>query len=113
MLADKRMDDQPDLIESQIVPGTPLVATVDEFVEFVFPEDAPRGDNDLPRGLRLGIEKFRLGQGRKYYRLIWIGRDEACLAAEDEEHYGTKMRALAAGRALAVSFKVKFDEHTR
>ena len=103
----------PDLIDSQIVPGSPLVATVDEFVDFVFAEDAPRGENGLPRGLKLGIEKFRQGQGRKYYRLIWIGRGEACLAAEDEEHYTTKTRALAAGQTLAASFGVDFDKSTR
>lgn len=105
--------DGPDLIASQIVPGTPLVATVDEFVEFVFPEDTPRNEDGLPRGLRLGIEKFRLGQGRKYYRLIWIGRGEACLAAEDEQEHGTKANAVESGWALAASFDVKFDEHTR
>jgi len=107
-------EDDRELIVSQVVPDTPLVATVDEFVEFVFPEDAPRnGHSGLPLGLRLGVEKFKLGHGRKYYRLIWIGRGEACLAAEDEERHGTKGKAVEAGRVLAASFGVEFDEHTR
>jgi hypothetical protein len=102
------------LIVSQVIPDTPLVATVDEFVQFVFPEDAPRnGDTNLPLGLKLGVEKFRLGHGRKYYRLIWTGRGEACLAAEDEEKYATKTGALESGRALAASFGIEFDEFTR
>jgi len=105
--------DGPDLIVSQIVPDTPLVATVDEFVSFVYSEDAPRnGDTDLPLGLTLGIEKIKR-PGEKYYRLIWIGRGEACLAAEDEEHYTTKTRATAAGQTLAASFGVDFDKSTR
>lgn len=107
-------DEDRRLIESQVVPGTPLVATVDEFVQCVFPEETPRNaKSELPLGLKLGVEKFRLGQGRKYYRLIWVGRGEACLAAEDEEQHSTKSGAVKSGVALAESFKVEFDAHTR
>lgn len=101
-----------DLLVSQIVPDTPLVCTVKEFVQHVFDEDAPKQEGGWPLGLKLGVEKFRR-PGDRHYRLIWIGRGKASLAAEDEQCYPTKTKVVAAVRELAASLGVVFDERTR
>lgn len=100
------------LVESEIVPGTPWVASLGEFIQIVFGEDTIKGNNGLPLGVALGIEK--MGQrSAKHYRLIWIGRRKAALAAEDSTEYRTKTRAIAAGAELAAEKGACFDPKTR
>lgn len=89
-----------------------MAGTLDEFIQMVF--DGKRGkDSTPPRGVALGVEKFRQGHGRKFYRLIWVSRDEAWLAAERPEQFRRKGDAVLAGRELAESTGAYFDERTR
>lgn len=56
-----------DFVVSRVVPGAPWEANLEEFVQKVYGADyATDVGTGLPMGLRLGIEKFRLGHGRKY-----------------------------------------------
>jgi hypothetical protein len=104
----------PELIVSQVVSDQPLVASLTEFIQLVYGDDYKRDqETGLPRGLKLAIEKFRLGHGRKYYRLIWIGKDQAALAAERPEEYQRKLDAILAGHELSGETGAKFDERTR
>jgi hypothetical protein len=98
---------------SQIVPGSQVAGTLDEFILQVFGKDRSAGE-PLPMGVAMGVEKFRLGHGRKYYRLIWMGRGKASwLAAERPEEFQRKGDAVLAGRELAESTGAYFDERTR
>jgi hypothetical protein len=83
--------DGPELLVSQVVSNSPpWVASLDEFIQAVFAEDAPKnGDTGLPIGLILGVEKVKRGR-EKHYRLIWIGRRKACLAAENTTEFRRK-----------------------
>ena len=105
-------DMRPKVIESQVVPGCPFVASIDEFIQHVFEEGAPTKDSGRPIGLTLGVEKFK-EYGGKHYSLIWIGNGQAALAAEDETAYPTKTRAVAAGVELATDLGVEFDRRSR
>ncbi len=100
------------IVISQIVPGSPVAGTLDEFILQVFGIDRS-ADEKLPGGVALGVEKFRQGHGRKYYRLIWMGKGEAWLAAERPEQFQRKGDAVLAGRELAESTGAYFDERTR
>lgn len=103
-----------ELVVSQVVPETPLVASLDEFIQHVFAEDAPKnGETGLPIGLILGVEKFKR-PGDRHYRLIWIGgRGKACLAAENTTEFQRKLDAIMAGHVLAAETGAYFDEQTR
>jgi hypothetical protein len=102
-----------ELIVSQVVPGVPLVASMDEFIQHVYPDDAPKnGETGLPLGLILGVEKIRR-PGDRHYRLIWIGRRKAALAAENAAEFRRKIDAIAAGHELAAETGIYFDEQTR
>lgn len=107
----------PEELLEQIQPAPwlskPRIGTLEAFIQEVFGEDAPRnGETELPIGLVLGVEKYR--QPSKHYRLIWIGRGQAWLAAEDlEAFHRRKGDALAVGRALAEKTGAYFDEQTR
>jgi hypothetical protein len=106
--------DEPEIIVSQVVSDKPMVASLPEFVQLVYGESYKRDEETgLPRGLKLGVEKFRLGHGRKYYRLIWIGQGQAVLAAERPEEYQRKLDAILNGHELAGETGAKFDEMTR
>jgi hypothetical protein len=106
--------DEPDLIVSQVVSDKPLVASLSEFIQLVYGESYKRDEETgLPKGLKLGVEKFRLGHGRKYYRLIWIGQGQAALAAERPEEYQRKLGAILNGHDLASETGAKFDDKTR
>jgi hypothetical protein len=106
--------DGPELIASQVVSDQPLVANLREFIQLVYGESYKRDEGTgLPRDIRLGIEKFRLGHGRKYYRLIWIGKGQAVLAAERPQEYQRKLDAILAGHELAGETGAKFDDKTR
>lgn len=96
-----------EFIMSEVVPGTPWVATAKEFVQEVFAEGAVRGDGGWPRGLQLRIEKI-VRPGERSYRLAWAGRGQMCLADEDTTAYPTRTPALAAGTELAASMQVRF-----
>jgi hypothetical protein len=101
-----------ELVVSQVVPSSPMSGTLDEFVNMVF--DGRWGpEGEPPRGVLLGVEKFRLGYGRKSYGLIWIGRRKAWLAAEQPQRFRRKGDAVLAGQALAEEKGVSFDERTR
>lgn len=80
------------------------IGSLAEFIQEIYGRKAERaGDGKvklLPGGLRLKVEKFKDG-GRKWYRLIWSGRDQAWLAAEDQTEYRRKLQATAAGEVLA------------
>lgn len=105
--------DGPELVVSQVVQDSPWVASLDEFIQIVFAEDAPRdGKNGLPLGLILGIEKFRL-PGDRHFRLIWIGRGKAALAAENTTKFQRKLDAIMAGHVLAAETGAFLDEQTR
>jgi hypothetical protein len=91
----------------------PEVASIEEFIEHVYGENAPTNGGGRPLGLRLGIEKRRRGKREKFYRLIWVGRGQACLAKECQDEYQTKTPALAAGYELAAALGVEFDPNTR
>lgn len=114
-MQEPQIEDQEgrELMASLIVAGTPLVASLAEFVQHVYGEDYPKdGDTGLPLGLRLGIEKFKIG-GHKHYLLIWAGRGQAALAAERQAEYASKMQAILNGEVLAAETGAKFDTGTR
>jgi hypothetical protein len=114
MSTDKQIaDKRTAALVAQVSSKLPAVASVDEFVQLLFGEDYPKDENGRPRGLQLGVEKFRRGRREKCYRLIWIGRDQACLAAESQDEFQTKTPAKAAGYELAAALGVEFDSRTR
>lgn len=92
------------------------VSTLDQFHLAVYGKALERKENGdypvLPMGLILGIEKFKVAGG-KFYRLIWIGRGRAWLAAENTESFRTKTLAIATGYMLAGDTGAFFDEGTR
>jgi hypothetical protein len=105
--------DGPELLVSQVVSNSPWVASLDEFIQKVFAKDAPiNGENGLPIGLILGVEKFKRS-GDTHYRLIWIGRRKAALAAENTTKFRRKLDAIMAGHELAAETGAYFDKQTR
>jgi hypothetical protein len=92
-----------------------LIGTLDEFAKAVFGQALQplvEGKRPFPLGLVLGVERLR-AYGKKNYRLIWVGRGQAWLAAEDTKEYATKVAVLVAGQRLAESTGAYFDERTR
>jgi len=87
-----------------------VASTLGEFLKVAFGRHVTA--QSVPRGIMLGVEKFKLADG-KLYRLIWLSRRLARLAAEDETGYTTKAAAVEAGRRLARQAGVIFDERTR
>jgi hypothetical protein len=113
METDKRIADE-DAVVPRVVPGTLMVATLEEFVERAYPREFPKdAANGLPLGLRLGIEKFKLSHNQKYYHLVWLGRGHGALAAERPEAYRRKMDAILGGYVLAEETGAHFDTRTR
>lgn len=91
------------------------VGTLDEFAMAVFgklPEKDETGKLKHRNGLILGVEKFKTA-GDKFYRLIWIGKGEAWLAAENTTCFRRKIMAMAAGEEMAATTGAYFDEGTR
>ena len=101
------------------------VGTLNEFAKAVFGHDlrppcpgperwpADKGEKPVfPMGLILGIERLR-AYGKHHYRLLWVGRGQAWLAAEDTKGYATKTAVIVAGQRLAESTGAYFDERTR
>ena len=90
------------------------IGTLDEFVREVFGKKpvAEGAKPAIPMGLILGVEGFKT-YGKYHYRLLWIGRGQAWLAAEDEKPYATKTAVLVAGGRLAERTGAYFDERTR
>jgi hypothetical protein len=106
-------DGRPELVVSQVVSNSPWVASLDEFVQTVFAQDAPKnGESGLPIGLILGVEKFKR-PGNTHYRLIWIGRRKAALAAENTTEFRRKIDAILAGHVVAGETGAYFDDQTR
>ena len=60
----------------------------------------------------LAIEKYKTSAG-KSYRLIWVWRRYAWLAAEDLTPYRTRYAAVAAGIDLAARKGARFEEAGR
>ena len=60
-------------------------------------------------GLNLAHQKFQTAAG-KFYRLVWRGRGQVWLAAEDAKPYRTRARLVAAGYELALKLGAFFDE---
>lgn len=92
------------------------VGTLDEFAKAVFGHELkPRAEGEkpvFPMGLVLGVERLR-AYGKHHYRLLWVGRGQAWLAAEDTKDYATKTAVLVAGQRLAETTGAYFDERTR
>jgi hypothetical protein len=88
-----------------------LIGTLDEFAKTVFGHDLKPGVA-IPMGLVLGVERFR-AYGKHHYRLLWVGRGQAWLAAEDTKEYSTKTAVIVAGQRLATATGAYFDERTR
>lgn len=91
------------------------VGTLDDFAMAVFGKKLDKDDQGKLKyrnGVTLGIEKFQTA-GDKFYRLIWIGRGRAWLAAENVTCFRRKIMAMAAGEELATTTGAYFDEGTR
>ncbi len=91
-----------------------LIGTLDEFILKVFGnKPAAEGAKPaIPLGLVLGVERLA-AYGKKHYRLLWVGRGQAWLAAEDTKEYGTKTAVIVAGQRLAESTGAYFDQRTK
>ena len=107
---------QPISGQLSAISDQPKKGTLDEFAKAIFGHElkpaAEGAKPAIPMGLVLGVERFK-EPGQKCYRLVWIGRGQAWLAAEDDKPYATKTAVLVAGQRLAESTGAYFDERTR
>ena len=110
------ISDQPVSSQLPAISVGPRKGTLDEFAKAIFGHElkpaAEGAKPAIPMGLALGVEKFKQPFG-KHYRLVWIGRGQAWLAAEDDKPYETKTAVLVAGQRLAESTGAYFDQRTR
>ncbi len=109
---------QPGSGQLSAVSGQPKArtGTLDEFAKAIFGHElkpaAEGAKPTIPMGLVLGVERFS-AYSKKSYRLVWVGRGQAWLAAEDTKEYGTKTAVVVAGQRLAATTGAYFDQRTR
>lgn len=103
---------EPHPQENETINGQPIPrGTLAEFALAVYgkPLAEIKPWPQLPGGLNLANEKYATTAG-KFYRLIWRGRGEKWLAAEDAQPYRFRVQVIAAGYELAVRTGAFFDE---
>jgi hypothetical protein len=89
------------------------IGSLDEFVKEVYGKPLQRSEGSVPKpplGLTLGVTKFKVASG-KFYALIWQGRGQSWLAAEDEAtEHRRKRDAVERGRRIAAETGAYFFE---
>jgi hypothetical protein len=98
--------------EAEFINGQAFdIGTVDQFALAVWGKPLERDADDkpvIPKGLVLGVRKFVTTD--KLYRLVWRGRGQEWLAAEDQTKYRMRTRCLLGGAQVAGVYGAFLEE---